>query len=114
MGPGLAMWSTAAIWLVFTIIVGIQEDRLDKFLSRVVTGNETRSTLCDALDHLVSLSDNKATLDDDGTLWAVPEQPETGVFWEPKGSADENSTTSKPIELVPIISAPAEEEGQWS
>ena len=33
-----------------------------------------------------------------------------GIFGT-KGSADENSTTSKPIELVPIISAPAEEEG---
>ena len=55
-----------------------------RFLSRVVTGDETKNRLCDALDHLVSLSDNKATLDDDGTLWAMPEQPETGVFWKPR------------------------------
>ena len=28
-GPGIAMWSTAALWLVFIVIVGIQEDRLE-------------------------------------------------------------------------------------
>ena len=110
-GPGIAMWSTAALWLVFIVIVGIQEDRLDDVLSRVVTGDETKNRLCDALDHLVSLSDNKATLDDDGTLWAEPEQPETRVGQQASGSTDAKGTKIKSVELMPILSAVAGEEG---
>jgi len=110
-GPGLAVWASLILWLAFIITVGIQEDRLDQFISTVVTGDKAKNTLCDALEHLVSISDNKATLDEDGTLWALSKQPEMVVAPEIEGNLDARAKTVKSIELTPMLGARAKEEG---
>ena len=125
-GPALAMWALVLLWAAFVTTVGIQADRLDAFVAATVTGDETKSSLCDALEHLVRLSENKATLDADGTLWAQRvAKPVATAFPEGKGRAGSDHagsnraglgsvgsgvTGSENVELIPLRNDPAEQD----
>ena len=66
--------SLALFFGIFVAAVVRDASRLDRIVARVVTGDDSKSTVYDAVEHLVRISDDKETLDWAGHNWPQPEE----------------------------------------